>query len=66
MMRSIETMSGARRETIEEMSGLLYVLQEMGSRLANETHGEAYDLISDLNLQLHQVRATLLLIKEAP
>jgi len=38
----------------------------MGGRLADETHGEAYDLIRDLNNLLHQARAALTLIKQAP
>jgi hypothetical protein len=64
-MRNVETMSDERHATNEEMSGLLFVLQDMGTRLANETHGAAYDLVSNLNLQLHQVRETLLLIRDA-
>lgn len=66
MKLGVETLAGARRQTIEELSGLLFVVQDMGGRLADETHGEAYDLIRDLNNLLHQARAALTLIKEAP
>lgn len=63
-MQTDEAQGGARLETIEELSGLLSVVQEMGHRLANETHGEAYDLVRELNERLHGARATLLQIQE--
>ena len=63
-MPAAEILSDARHETIEELSGLLFVVQDMGSRLSNETHGDAYALIRDLNDLLHQARATLTLIKQ--
>lgn len=63
-MNLVETMSAARIETIEEMSGLLFVIQEMGTRLANETHGAAFDLVRELNELLHQAHATVILIKQ--
>lgn len=66
MKLGVETLAGARRQTIEELSGLLFVVQDMSGRLADETHGEAYGLIRDLNNLLHQARAALTLIKEAP
>lgn len=65
-MLGIEILSDVRHETIEELSGLLFVVQDMGSRLANETHGEAYGLIRELNGLLHQARAMVTLIKQAP
>ena len=46
----------ARLETIEELTDLLVVVQEMGRRLANETHGEAYASVRELNELLHQAR----------
>lgn len=58
-MQGNETLEGERRETIEELSELLFVLQEMGRRLAYETHGESYDLVRDLNEILHQSRAKM-------
>jgi len=63
-MDEVETIAGARHETIEELSGLLFVVQEMGTRLANETHGAAFDLVRELNDLLHQARTTITLIKQ--
>ena len=51
-----------RLETIEELSELLQVVQEMGRRLSNETHGNAYDLVQDLNAVLQQARRQINLI----
>jgi hypothetical protein len=48
-----------RRETVEEISELLAVVQEMGRRLANETHGTPYALVLELNELLHQARAKI-------
>ena len=48
-----------RRETIEELSDLLIVAQEMGRRLANETHEETYSQVQELNELLHQARLKL-------
>jgi hypothetical protein len=62
-MQGEETPEGERRETIQELSDLLFVVQEMGRRLANETHGESYDLVRELNELLHQARAKLDLIQ---
>ena len=47
---------GERRQTIYELSDLLLVVQEMGQRLANETHGDAYAPVRELNELLHQTR----------
>lgn len=55
-MQIEEMLNDERRETVEEMSALLGVIQEMGTRLANETHGEAYDPVRELNQLLHQAR----------
>jgi hypothetical protein len=52
-----------RRETVEEISELLVVVQEMGRRLANETHGTPYKLVLELNELLHQARAKIELIQ---
>lgn len=65
-MQGEETLEGERRETIQELSDLLFVVQEMGRRLANETHGESYDLVRELNDLLHQARAKLDLIQQPP
>lgn len=66
MKLGVDTLAGERLQTIEELSGLLFVVQDMGGRLADETHGDAYDLIRDLNNLLHQARAALTLIKGSP
>lgn len=50
------TREDARRETLYELSDLIRVVQEMGQRLANETHGEAYASVRELNEVLHQAR----------
>lgn len=51
-----ESREGERRETIYELADLMLVAQEMGQRLANETHGEAYAAVRELNELLHQAR----------
>ena len=53
-----------RLETIEELTDLLIVLQEMGRRLAVETHGDAYANVRELNELLHQSRTLLTKIKD--
>lgn len=59
-----ETRDGERRETIDELSDLLRVAQEMGRRLADETHGDSYPKVRELNELLHQARVQLARIKE--
>ena len=59
-----ETREGERRETIDELSDLFFVVQEMGRRLANETHGDLYSQVSQLNELLHQARIQLNKIKD--
>ena len=59
-----ETHEGERRETIYELSDLLLIAQEMGQRLANETHGEAYAPVRELNELLHQARLQIEKIKD--
>ena len=58
-----ETREGDRRETIYELAELMLVAQEMGQRLANETHGEAYAPVRELNELLHQARMQVEKIK---
>jgi len=58
-----ETREGERRETVYELSDLLLVVQEMGQRLANETHGDAYAPARELNELLHQARQQIEIIK---
>lgn len=59
-----ETREGERRETIDELADLLYVVQEIGLRLADETHGDSYSKVSELNVRLHQIRILLAKIKD--
>lgn len=59
-----ETMEGERRETVYELSDLFIVVQEMGRRLANETHGNAYSQVRQFNELLHQARIELNRIKD--
>ena len=58
------TIEGERRETIDELSDLLIVVQEMGRRLADETHGDAYACVRELNELLHQTRVQLQKIRD--
>ncbi|MCK9285100.1 MAG: hypothetical protein M0P39_12565 [Rhodocyclaceae bacterium] len=55
-MQEDTTPKSERRETVGELLELIFVVQTMGHRLAYETHGEAYDLVWDLNGLLHQAR----------
>ena len=48
-----------RRETISELSDLFAIVQKMGKRLADETHGDAYEQVLELNEKLHEVRQQL-------
>lgn len=43
-------------ETAREVAGILRLSQEMGQRLARETHGDLYDDVLELNHLLHQAR----------
>jgi hypothetical protein len=65
-MYSEENLAGERIETAKELSDLFVVVQEMGRRLANETHGEAYDLVRELNELLHQARLKINQIEQHP
>jgi len=59
-----ETKEGERRETIAELSDLFLVVQEMGRRLADETHGDSYAQVRELNELLHQARIQITRIKD--
>ncbi|MDO9272701.1 MAG: hypothetical protein Q7T94_06760 [Rugosibacter sp.] len=61
-----ETREGERRETIAELSDLFLVVQEMGRRLADETHGDSYAQVRELNELLHQARIQITRIKDGP
>ncbi len=58
-----DTRAGERRETMEELSNLLLVLQRMGHRLSYETHEAAYDSVREFNELLHEARRKLSLIE---
>ena len=66
MIKGDETAAGERRETVGEMLDLLAIVQKMGRRLAYETHGKSYDLVRELNENLHQAREKIELIRESP
>jgi len=54
-----------RNETIEELTNLIVVVQEMGHRLAYETHGDDYGQVRELNELLHQVRIKMTQIQQS-
>lgn len=54
-----DTREGERRETIDELSDVIRIAQEMGRRLANETHGSPYAHVEELNRLLHQTHRQL-------
>lgn len=64
-MSEDETREDERLEIIDELSDLLFVVQEMGRRLANKTHNSLYTRVEELNELLHQARLQLVKIKEA-
>ncbi len=45
-----------QRETAMELADLMRLAQEMGRRLANETHGDLYEDVRKLVTFLHQAR----------
>jgi len=45
-----------QRETAMELADLMRLAQEMGRRLANETHGDLYEEVRKLVTLLHQTR----------
>lgn len=52
-----------RQETLDELADLLAVVQEMGQRLASETHGDPHAAVREFNGLLHQARRQLGLIR---
>lgn len=65
MLFGENTLEVERCETVQELSDLLFVVQEMGRRLANETHGDAYEMVRDLNTLFHQTRLKIDQIQQA-
>ena len=58
------TLGKERQETIRELSDLLFVVQQMGHRLAEETHGDNYALVRELNETLHHARTCMATLEE--
>lgn len=52
-----EVQQEEQRETAQELAEITRLAQEMGRRLANETHGELYDEVRLMLNLLHQTRA---------
>lgn len=63
MQGNINRLESERRETVIELSNLFQIIQEIGQRLSEETHGESYDQIRQLNQLLHDVRLQINIIK---
>jgi len=49
----------ARRETLVVLVEHLFLAQKTGQWLANETHGDAYSRVRELNEILHQAQGKL-------
>jgi hypothetical protein len=49
----------ARRETLAVLVEYLSLTQRTGQWLANETHGDAYSRVRELNEHLHQAQCKL-------
>lgn len=45
-----------RQDRIDQLSKLLSVMQNVGRKLANESHGRSYDKVHELNEILHRAR----------
>lgn len=45
-----------QKETARELADVMRLAQEMGRRLAHETHGDLYEDVRFLNELLHQTR----------
>jgi len=58
-MMKDESPKEEKLETLEELSETLFLVQEMGRRLAQETHGSLYDSVQELNARLHHARLQL-------
>ena len=57
--RSIE-----KRETARELDELLHLAQEIGGRLANEIHGDAYENVRKLNELIHEAHGQLMIVQQ--
>lgn len=54
-----------QRETARELVDILRIAQEMGQRLAKETHGDLYNDVRFLNENLRDLRQQLDAVLEA-
>jgi hypothetical protein len=59
IMQEDQTIESERRETLDELSDLFTVVQQMGQRLATETHGDRFAPVQALNELLHGIRAQI-------
>lgn len=64
-MYNDDILNSERCETMDELSELFQVVQEMGRRLGNETHGAAYADVRRFNEMLLEARQQLERIKAA-
>ncbi len=53
-----------RADLIDQLSKLLSVTQDMGRRLANESHGRSYDRVREFNEILHLAREQITAIEQ--
>ena len=53
-----------RADLIDQLAKLLSVTQDMGRKLANESHGRSYDRVRELNEILHLAREQLTAIEQ--
>lgn len=58
------TLLDERSETIQELADLIILVQEMGRRLADETHGENHQNIKELNTMLHDARSIIMQLQQ--
>lgn len=52
-----------RSDYIDQLSKLLSVMQDVGRKLANESHGRSYDRVRELNEVLHKAREQITAIE---
>ncbi len=53
-----------RADHIDQLSKLLSVMQDVGRKLANESHGRSYDRVREFNEILHLAREQLTAIEQ--
>jgi len=61
--RDGERRASEKREMASELDELLHLAQEIGGRLANGVHGDAYDDVRRLNELLHEARNQLTVVQ---